>query len=108
MVVGWIVVVAAVVIVLVVMAKSQDAVYFSQIIKRYLFYIFFIAVVAFFVFSFYRINLANDFDYSSYEGVVQAGQVYLLWLKGLAGNVVEVTGYAVKQDWIGSNSTVER
>ena len=85
--------------------KSQDLVFFFSFIKKNLFPIFAIGILLFFSFSFYHIYKTNDFDLTSYNGVLGAGKVYFGWFGNLFSNVGRVTGCAMHQDWGGNSST---
>ena len=53
--------------------------------------------------------IRNNLDVKSFDGIVTAGKVYFSWLGTVAKNVVQVSGYAVHQNWgvNVSNSTVK-
>ena len=86
--------------------KSQDLVFFFSFIKKNLFPLAVIGILLFFSFSFYHIYKTNDFDLTSYNGVLGAGKVYFGWFGNLFSNVGRVTGYAINQDWAGKNATI--
>ena len=47
----------------------------------------------------------TEFNFSSFEGLVDSGKVYVSWLDGFFGNIGSVTSYAIKQTWGFKNST---
>jgi hypothetical protein len=99
MVYDWLIIAAVIFGLFLVIFKSQDAMFFVTLFKKNLFYIVLIAAIAFVAFSLYNIQANNDVDLGSYDGAVQASNVYLGWLKSVGSNLVKVTGYAIEQDW---------
>jgi hypothetical protein len=40
------------------------------------------------------------YDLGTREGLVSFAKAYGTWTKSLAGNVVDITGYAISKDWL--------
>lgn len=99
MVVGWVILAVVAFLTFIILFKSQNLMGFFSIIKNNLFYIFLIGVVLFFAFSLNHIHEKYDVDLKSFEGLVQAGQIYFFWFQSIFRNVGEISGYATKQDW---------
>jgi hypothetical protein len=99
MVVGWIVLAVVAFLTVIVLFKSQNLMGFLGIIKNNIFYIFLIGVVLFFAFSLNHIHQKYDVDLKSFEGLIQAGQIYFYWFTSIFNNAADVSGYAIKQDW---------
>ena len=53
----------------------------------------------FLAFSVYSVYSKHKVDLTTFDGVVEAGKIYVTWLGGVGHNIVKVTGYAVHQDW---------
>jgi hypothetical protein len=70
-----------------------------------------IILLLFFVATFGQLYSSNNLDLSTFEGIVSAFRVYGLWLWNAGGNMMKISGYAVKQDWgvnitdVGNNLT---
>ncbi len=108
MVAGWIIVAVIALIVVVFLFKSQDLVGVLGLIRKNIFYVFLIAMLLFFAFSLTHIHNKYDVDYTSFDGITQAGKIYFLWMKSFFGNLGGVTGYAVEQDWWLDNLNVTK
>ncbi len=102
--IGWLVIGTIAVILVILMYKSQNLMALFSIIKENFFLIIAILLILFVSFSLYNIHSKYDFDLTSYDGLINTGRVYILWVKGIFNNIGGITGYAVKQDWI-LNST---
>jgi hypothetical protein len=101
----WVMVTLAALVVLIVIFKSKNQVYLLTAIKNNLFYFFVILIVGFAAYSVIRIHTSHNFDYSTFGGWKEIGGVYYGWLANIFSNVVKVTGYAVDQQWVVTNST---
>ncbi len=64
------------------------------------------SIVLFLVFSFYQVYMTQKLDFTSLDGVLNAGKLYVGWLGNMFGNVAKVSNYAIQQDWTLSNSSV--
>ena len=42
----------------------------------------------------------GQYDFSSKEGIFSFVKAYGIWAKTVVGNVVDITGYAVRKPWI--------
>lgn len=100
MVVGWIVLAGLVLLAFFALFKSQNLMGFIAIIKNNVFYIFLIGIVLFFAFSLNHIHDKYDVNLTSFEGIIQAGKIYFYWFTSVFKNVGDVSGYAVKKDWL--------
>ena len=99
MVVEWIVLAVVGFLLVILLFKSQNLMGFLGIVKNNIFYIFFIGVFLFFAFSLSHIHTKYNVDLKTFEGIVQAGQIYFFWFKSIFHNVGDVSGYVVQQDW---------
>jgi hypothetical protein len=66
-----------------------------------------ILLLLFLVLSFGQLYFSNNMDLSTFDGIVSAGKVYVAWLGGAAGNVANIGGYAIKQDWQTNTTAVK-
>ena len=64
------------------------------------------SIVLFLVFSFYQVYTTQKLDFTSLDGVVNAGKLYASWLGTMFGNVAKVSNYAIQQDWTIDGSNV--
>lgn len=64
----------------------------------------FIFILIFLIASVSYVYMTNNIDLTSFDGVVEAGKLYLGWLGGVFHNTGKITAYAVDQNW-GVNST---
>lgn len=101
----WITVAIIVIIVLAILFRTMNQVYLLSIMKNNFFYFFLILFIGFVAYSIIKIQTTNDFSYGSFDGWKEIGKVYYYWLANIAGNLVKVTGYAVNQNWVVTNST---
>src|SRR3989344_5122313 len=97
--IGLIIFAVVVLGVIVFLFKSQDLVGVINLVRKNIFYVLLIVVLLFFAFSLYNIHKTYNVDLKSFDGVIQAGRIYFLWIRNLFGNLGGVTGYAVQQDW---------
>ena len=74
-------------------------------IKNNFFYFFVVLVFIFFAISLTHIHTTYDIDLTSGQGILQAGGIYIDWLVNVFHNLVKVTGYAAKQDWLNSTGS---
>jgi len=86
--------------------KSQNVMAIFSLLKRNIFIVLIVAFILFVSFSVYRVSVSHDVSFKSFDGIVGAGKVYLTWLKSIFVNLGKVTGYAVQQDWVLNNSTI--
>jgi len=100
----WIIAILAVVLFFIIF-KTQDLVYVFALIKKNLFLILLITLFLFVSFSVYKISTTYGVDYTSFDGLLKAGKLYFLWIKGVFVNLGKITGYAVQQDWVLNNAT---
>ncbi|MEK6844495.1 MAG: hypothetical protein AABX83_03660 [Nanoarchaeota archaeon] len=107
MAIGWIVIAVLIILLFVTIFKTQDALFIFALLKKYGFLFVAIFGVLFICFSFYHIYKTYDVDFTNFDGIVRGGKLYLLWFKSLFVNFGNITGYAVKQDWI-LNSNVTK
>ena len=104
---AWIFIAILVVVILAILFKTMNQVYLLSILKNNFFYFFIVLLVAFAVYSVIRIHTSYDFDYTTADGLKELGKVYYLWLANIFSNIGKVTGYAIGQDWVVTNSTSE-
>jgi len=102
----WLIVATVLVAVLVVLFRTMNQVYLLSLVKKHFFWYFAIALLVFLAVSAVSLNSTHDFDFSSSEGFVDIGKVYLSWFINVGKNLGKVTGYVVQQDWFSAtNST---
>ena len=101
----WLIVVGTLVLILFILFKIMNQVYILSMIKDNFFWFFIVALFAFFAISLTHIHKNYDISFTSYEGLVAAGKIYLTWLKNVFHNSVQVTSYAIKQDWTNTNAS---
>lgn len=70
-------------------------------LRHKLFAIFLIALILFSYLSFTLVLRGHDVDLKTVPGLIKAGELYFLWLEGVAGNFVVLTGNAIQMDWSG-------
>ncbi|PIN89726.1 hypothetical protein COU60_02845 [Candidatus Pacearchaeota archaeon CG10_big_fil_rev_8_21_14_0_10_34_76] len=107
MIPAWVIIVIVVFGLMLLMFKTMSQVYIISLIRDHFFYAFVIVILAFMAISFTRLYSIYDMNLSSYEGVASALKVYMFWLKGVVANFADITGYAIKQDWINSTAGVK-
>ncbi|HVY01522.1 MAG TPA: hypothetical protein VHA12_02040 [Candidatus Nanoarchaeia archaeon] len=57
------------------------------------------ALILFAVGSVLIVYRSHSVDLTTFEGFLSLGKFYVLWLKQLGHNVVDVTGYVIHQEW---------
>lgn len=105
MIANWIIIALIVAAIGFVLFRGQDFIFVAALVKKYMFGFIVGGIILFFVFSIYHVSLNYDVSLTSYQGILHAGKVYLVWLKSFFTNMVRVTGYAIGQDWLMTNST---
>lgn len=68
-----------------------------------------VGVVSLFLFlvgSLGYVYFTNDVNVGNFDGVLDAVKLYFSWLDAFFDNLGDITTFAIKQDWTGSNSTV--
>ena len=73
-------------------------------VRHKLGFIFILLLLIFFGFSVLQIY-QSGVDLKTFDGFVAATKLYFNWLANLFGNVADVSGYAIHQDW-GVNKTL--
>jgi hypothetical protein len=58
-----------------------------------------IFVIVFFLLSFAYVFFTNDLDLTSFSGLLHAVKLYFAWFGTFTGNIIKISGFAVKQDW---------
>ena len=106
MVVTWLMVSVLALIIFFLVFKTQDVMVILAYIKKYIFIILLVALIAFFSFSLYKISVNYNLDFKSFKGITYAGRVYLIWMKSLFVNFGRITGYTVQQDWVLNSTNV--
>lgn len=89
----------AVVVILLVMFKFKE-------LRHQFSLIFIVLVLVFFLLSFGSVFSKNNVDLTTFDGVMLAGKLYFSWLGHMFSNVVQISGYAISQDWAPANSTI--
>lgn len=51
---------------------------------------------------------SHSIDLTTFEGFLSLGKFYVLWLKQLGHNVVDITGYVVHQDWVSNVTNITK
>ena len=57
----------------------------------------------FFVLTVGYVYIVNNISITSLDGLIQGTQIYFSWLLSGAKNLVDVTSYAIKLDWVPKN-----
>ena len=99
MIVGWIILAVVLLLVFMFLVKSQDLIGVLVVLKKNIFYIILIAVVAFLAFSLFQINNKYHVSPTSFDGFAQTMKVYYLWAQSVFSNIGNIAGYTIKQDW---------
>lgn len=74
---------------------------------RHRLFVFLIIIVVIFLYvSIAIVASKNNLNFSTYEGVVSSGKIYLGWLGNVFGNFKGLTGSAVKMDWTSTESNI--
>jgi hypothetical protein len=71
-------------------------------IKHKTFIIALLILVTFFYVSATSILGSRNLDLTSFNGIMEAGQIYFTWLIHIGGNLGELAGHAIKMDWVGN------
>lgn len=61
----------------------------------------------FFVLSIGYVFIINDVQMNSFSSIADGTKIYFNWLYSAFGKAVDITSYAIKQDWT-ANSTLGR
>lgn len=56
-------------------------------------------LLIFFFLSFAYVFLTNKLDLTSLAGWMHAVKIYFSWFSTFTGNIIKISGFAVKQDW---------
>ncbi|MBS3089561.1 hypothetical protein J4461_01620 [Candidatus Pacearchaeota archaeon] len=64
-----------------------------------------LGILVFLVISFGTLSASNDLDLTSFDGVVSASKLYIVWLGNLFTNVKGISTYVVNQPW-GINESI--
>jgi len=73
---------------------------------KHKFFIFFLILIALFLYStMILVTKQNSLDFSSPKGVFNAIKVYTGWLVNGYHNMKDITGKAIKMDWASTNKT---
>ncbi|MFH1425395.1 MAG: hypothetical protein ABIG28_01535 [archaeon] len=103
---AWLIVAAILVVALTIMFRTMNQVYLLSLLKKHFFWIFAVLLLTFFAISLVTLNAEHNFDFTSSEGIIKIGKVYLNWFVNVGKNIGKVTGYVTQQDWFSTtNST---
>ncbi len=110
---AWLIISGLVILIFVILFRAMDKIYVLSWVKDNFFWFFLIALLIFFTFSLTKVSKNYNLDFSTKDGLKQAGGIYLSWFGNVIGNLGKVTGYAVQQDWTNvnlnsSNSTLKK
>jgi hypothetical protein len=100
----WIIITGMVLLVFLIIFRTMNQVYILSLIKKHAFWFIFTALIVFFAISLTHIHANYDIDLNTWEGITEAGNIYLNWLINVFKNLGKVTGYAVQQDWFTSSN----
>lgn len=95
---NWVIILVVIIAAIVV----SKLIHFKHL-KHKIFAIFIILILAFGYITFSSVVKNNNLDLKTASGVFQAGKVYFSWLTQAFGNVKELTGHAVKMEWVPKN-----
>lgn len=76
-------------------------------IKHRLFFFAMAGLIVFILSTFIYVAFKSNASFTSFQGFIDAGKLYFLWLDGFFGNLGKISAYAVKQNWgnVASNVT---
>jgi TRAP-type uncharacterized transport system fused permease subunit len=97
--IGWVLIGVAVLLVLFILKFKE--------IRHKVGFLMILLVILFLGASAFHVYSKNDIDIQTFDGLMTMTKLYFNWLGGLFGNVKDISGYAIKQDW-GTNSTLIR
>ena len=86
----WVILIA--VIVITVLLKFKE-------LRHKIGFLTVVGIVLFLVLSFATLYSAHDLDLTSFQGLVNAGQLYMSWLGQAFQNVKGISAYVIHQDW---------
>jgi hypothetical protein len=73
---------------------------------RHRFFLIILVGLAIFLYvTIYFVNIQNDLDFNSAEGLYKAGKIYMGWLSNSFQNMKAITGDALKMDWTSVNGS---
>jgi len=72
--------------------------------KHKFYAVFIVLLLIFFYTSFSNVVSKNNINVASFDGVVNAGKLYFIWLGNALQNIATLSGNAIKMEW-GTNST---
>lgn len=101
---AWIIIVLVLFALMIFLFKSANNIYLLQMVRDNFFYVVMIGIFIFLAISLTTLHAKHNFDFTSYEGLIQAGKVYFGWLGNVFSNMGKITGYALQQEWV-TNST---
>ncbi len=108
MIISWIFIAIVAFLIFLAVFKSQDLMALLSYVKKYMFTVILIGLIVFLSFVFYRVYSTHDIDLTSYNGIIEAGKLYLLWFKSAFDNLGSITGYAINQDWVLNSTNVTK
>lgn len=91
MMIHWVLIVALLVVIFLLVKLKE--------IRHRSFMIFFVIILIFVIITAGQLVSKNNINLSKFEDVMLLGKLYFSWLKHVLGNLVQLTGNAVKQDW---------
>ena len=103
----WIILGVVAVVFFVAVFKSQDLIFIFNFFRKNFFYVILLFFILFIAYSVYSISIINDVSFTSFDGVLNAGKLYFLWVKSIFSNLGNTVGYVVKQDWVLNNNTIK-
>lgn len=68
-------------------------------IKHRLFFFAMAGLIVFILSTFIYVALKGDASFTSFEGFISAGKMYMVWLDGFFSNMGKISAFAVKQNW---------
>jgi hypothetical protein len=89
--ISWIVIIAAIAVVF-VFTRTHDI--------RHMLWTGMLVVFLLTLFSFYQVSNSYGADFGSFSGIISSFKLYFSWLGSLFENFVQITGNAVKLDWL--------
>ena len=73
-------------------------------LRHKLFAIFLIALILFTYISFTVTLKGSDIDYTTIQGMIDAGKLYFSWLSFIFGNLKTITIQAIHMNWKGNQT----
>ena len=98
---AWILVIGLVVVLVIFFLKFKE-------MRHRLGSFFMVGLLVLFIASILQVYMGQNADLSTFGGLVSFGETYFSWVGGVFSNLIHISGYAVKQNWGVSNSSLNK